>query len=581
MAMDGLSLAAVCCELSCLVGGKIDKVNQPERDLLLLGVRAGGANHKLLLSAAADNCRVQLTKTAPPNPMDPPMFCMLLRKRIMGGRILSVEQPDLDRTLIIGIEARNELGDTVTLRLIAEVMGKHSNVILVNEQGIVQDAIRHVGISQSRVRMVLPGCTYEPAPPQVKQDPRTASREDFFAALAPEGRADKQLSAAFFGLAPTIAAELCRRSVGDVPLSALTEGQKVQLAEDFATFYADVREGRFCPHLLLDDFGAAIAVYPFKPAFSEAFLRPAENMGDALDAFYADRDLRESLRRKSASLLKILQNNVERCAKKAELYREDLAAGERMDLYRLYGELLTANLHCVKKGSREAILDNYYEDPPKKIAVPLDESRSPSENAQRYFKKYQKARAAKSMAEGRLKEAMEELTYLEGQLDNLDKCTTLAELNELREELVKEGYVRPQPVKNKPQKAPPSKPLHYVSCDGIDIYVGKNNVQNDMLTLRFASPEDMWMHTKEIPGSHVIIKHPAESIPDSTLQEAANLAAYYSRARQGSMVPVDYTPKKFVKKPSGAKPGMVIYTTNRTAYITPDEAKVKRMRIIE
>jgi predicted ribosome quality control (RQC) complex YloA/Tae2 family protein len=299
-------------------------------------------------------------------------------------------------------------------------------------------------------------------------------------------------------------------------------------------------------------------------------------MGEAMDALYADYDVREHMRRRGQAIRRILQNNIERCEKKLSLYAQAIEADENIEQYRLYGELITANLHALRQNAAEAAVMNYYLDPPGYTVIPMDKRYTPNENAQRYYKKYQKARSAKKIAITQRTQTLEELSYLEGQLDNMDKCTTDAELAELEQELKEQGYMRAEKTKGKPKKLPESKPLHYLASDGTDIFVGKNNLQNDQLTLRFAGENDRWLHTKEIPGSHVIITSDKPS--DATLVEAAMLAAWYSKARGGANVAVDYTPRKYVKKPSGAKPGMVIYTTNRTVYVTPEEGTVKKLR---
>ncbi|MEL7610031.1 MAG: NFACT RNA binding domain-containing protein [Bacillota bacterium] len=579
--MDGLSLYAVVKELSCLINGKIDKINQPERDELILSVRAGGMNRRLLLCAAADQCRVHLTDTNPPNPAEAPMFCMLLRRRLMGARVLDVRQRGLDRVAGIVVEARDELGDPAPFELIVEIMGKHSNIILVDDKGLVVDSIRRVSPFMSSVRSVLPGVKYLLPPAQDKEDPREADEVRFFEALKGEGRADKRLSEIFSGLAPAVAQEICAAALGDQPqrLEDMPEADKRRISAFLYKLYSDFERGAFEPTLIMDG-DRAVRVYPFTPFAPEENLRRMPSMNEAIDEFYAVRAMRERHKRRSASLAHILANNVERCEKKAALHRETLLSEDRMEEYRLMGELILASLHLIRKGAKEAVLEDYYSDPPQKRIVPLDERLSPADNAQKYYKKYQKLRAAREQAKTLLREAEEELLYLEGQLDNLEKCTTDAELDELRAELEQEGYLRPSAPRGKRQKTPPSKPLHYVSSDGLDIYVGKNNRQNDALTLSFASPEDLWLHAKGFAGSHVIVKKDGP-IPPSTIEEAALLAAYYSRARGGALVPVDYTPRKYVKKPSGAKPGMVIYTTNRTAYVTPDESVVGKLKNIE
>ncbi|MEN6471790.1 MAG: NFACT RNA binding domain-containing protein [Clostridiaceae bacterium] len=575
MAMDGLNLAASAAEIrAALTGGKIDKIYQPEKDELLLHVRAGGENHKLLLSASAAHGRAQLTNAKRVNPVDAPMFCMLLRRRILGGRIVAVEQPDLDRTLILRVEAENELGDKEVYALVCEIMGKHSNLMLLSGANIILDAIRHVGAGVSNVRFILPGLSYAPPPAQDKKNPLFASESDFYAALHGTGRLDKALSNAFFGLSPAMAQSLARCTVDGNELGELREAQKAELAGALGAFYERLAQGEFDPCVALDNYGEPAGVYPFVPKDME-FRREA-TLGAALDAYYERLDAAERMARRGASVRKILQNNIARMEKKLSLYNDALGSEEESEKLRLFGELITANLHAIKKGASEAALFNYYLDPPQAVMVTLDARYSPAQNAQRYFKKYQKAKAAREMAVKQRGQALEELSYLEGQLDNLDKCNTDAELFELHEELVTLGYVKREKTKQKPQKLPPSKPVCYLSSEGTEIYVGRNNAQNDYLTLRFADGEDYWLHVKDIPGSHVIVKSGGEPGRE-TLFEAALLAAYFSKARGGSNVAVDYTPRKYVKKPSGAKPGMVIYTTNKTAYVTPDEAQVKRI----
>ncbi|HWS28973.1 MAG TPA: NFACT RNA binding domain-containing protein [Clostridia bacterium] len=575
MAMDGLNLCASAAEIrAALTGGKIDKIYQPEKDELLLHVRAGGENHKLLLSASAAHGRAQLTNAKRVNPVDAPMFCMLLRRRILSGRIIAVEQPDLDRTLILRIEAENELGDMETYALVCEIMGKHSNIMLLSGANVILDAVRHVGAGVSNVRFILPGLTYAPPPAQDKRNPLFAEENDFYFVLQGEGRLDKALSNAFFGLSPAMAQSLAFCTVDHNDLSALTGAQRKELAAALKAFYAKLALGRFEPCVALNEYLEPVGVYPFVP--NGIASRREETLGAALDAYYEQLDTAERIARRSASVRKILQNNVARVEKKLSLYNDAIGSAEETEKLRLFGELITANLHAIKKGVPEAALLNYYEDPPQTVLVKLDVKYSPSDNAQRYFKKYQKAKAARKMAVKQREQALGELSYLEGQLDNLDKCSADAELNELHEELVMLGYVKREKTRQKPPKLPPSKPACYIASDGTEIYVGRNNTQNDYLTLRFASGEDFWLHVKDIPGSHVIVKSGGEP-GKKTLYEAALLAAYFSKARNGINVAVDYTPRKYVKKPSGAKPGMVIYTTNKTAYVTPDQAEVKRI----
>lgn len=577
MSMDGLSLYSAMNELNKrLAGGKIDKIQQTDKEELLLMVRSLGQTYRLLINASAADNRVQLTELKKQAPSEAPMFCMLLRKRIAGGKIVRFEQERLDRVLKISIETYNDLGDLSVFALYCELMGKHSNIILVNEKGVIVDAIKHVGLGMSSVRFVMPGLEYSAPPAQDKQDPSKASADDFSMAMCMVGMSiAKALSNAFFGLSPAVAAQLVARYTDKTECTQLSEAEREELAERLAAFYADMAHGKEKASAVLNALGETEAVYPF--AIAGGGIKLYDSIGEALDSLYINSDRREWAKRHGASARKVLQNNIERCEKKLALYADALNSEEQMEKCRLYGELLTANLHSLKSGTDTAAVDNYYADPVERIAIPLDRQLTPGENAQRYYKKYQKLKAARDMAIVQREQTLSELNYLEGQLDNLTKCTAENELSELIEELKEQGYIKRDKGGKKKMKLAASKPMHFVSSTGADIYVGKNNRQNDELTLRFASPNDIWMHAKNIPGSHVIVKGASEQ-DTATMTEAALLAAYYSRARGSENVAVDYTPRKYVKKPAGAKPGMVIYTTNKTAYVTPSEEAVAGLK---
>ena len=577
MSMDGLSLYSAMNELNKrLAGGKIDKIQQTDKEELLLMVRSLGQTYRLLINASAADNRVQLTELKKQAPSEAPMFCMLLRKRIAGGKIVRFEQERLDRVLKISIETYNDLGDLSVFALYCELMGKHSNIILANEKGVIVDAIKHVGLGMSSVRFVMPGLEYSAPPAQDKQDPSKASADDFSMAMCMVGMSiAKALSNAFFGLSPAVAAQLVARYTDKTECTQLSEAERKELAERLAAFYADMAQGKEKASAVLNALGETEAVYPF--AIAGGGIKLYDSIGEALDSLYINSDRREWAKRHGASARKVLQNNIERCEKKLALYADALNSGEQMEKCRLYGELLTANLHSLKSGTDTAAVDNYYADPVERIAIPLDRQLTPGENAQRYYKKYQKLKAARDMAIVQGEQTLSELNYLEGELDNLTKCTAENELSELIEELKEQGYIKRDKGGKKKMKLAASKPMHFVSSTGADIYVGKNNRQNDELTLRFASPNDIWMHAKNIPGSHVIVKGASEQ-DTATMTEAALLAAYYSRARGSENVAVDYTPRKYVKKPAGAKPGMVIYTTNKTAYVTPSEEAVAGLK---
>ena len=555
MSMDGLSLYSAMNELNKrLAGGKIDKIQQTDKEELLLMVRSLGQTYRLLINASAADNRVQLTELKKQAPSEAPMFCMLLRKRIAGGKIVRFEQERLDRVLKISIETYNDLGDLSVFALYCELMGKHSNIILVNEKGVIVDAIKHVGLGMSSVRFVMPGLEYSAPPAQDKQDPSKASADDFSMAMCMVGMSiAKALSNAFFGLSPAVAAQLVARYTDKTECTQLSEAEREELASRLAAFYADIAQGKEKASAVLNALGETEAVYPF--AIAGGGIKLYDSIGEALDSLYINSDRREWAKRHGASSRKVLQNNIERCEKKLALYADALNSGEQMEKCRLYGELLTANLHSLKSGTDTAAVDNYYADPVERIAIPLDRQLTPGENAQRYYKKYQKLKAARDMAIVQREQTLSELNYLEGQLDNLTKCTAENELSELIEELKEQGYIKRDKGGRKKMKLAASKPMHFVSSTGADI----------------------WMHTKNIPGSHVIVKGASEQ-DTATMTEAALLAAYYSRARGSENVAVDYTPRKYVKKPAGAKPGMVIYTTNKTAYVTPSEEAVAGLK---
>ncbi|HWQ57496.1 MAG TPA: NFACT RNA binding domain-containing protein [Clostridia bacterium] len=557
--MDGLCLHAAALEIErALSGGRIDKIQQTEKDELILSVRGGRANYRLLLNVSAADARVHLSDNKKQSPADAPMFCMLLRKRITGGRLVSFEQANMDRVLAIGIEASSELGDPARFTLYCELMGKHSNIILADGNGVVVDAIKRVGPAMSGVRPILPGLTYSLPPAQDKLDPRAAPEGAFINAASGAQNPAKALSQKFFGLSARTA-EALLASFG---------------AGGLRRFFGEISQ-KAEAYLLLDEDGAPRDVLPFRAANENC--ERTEGIGAAYDALYAERERTEWIKRHGASARKVIQNNIERCEKKLELYADALNAGESIEQNRLFGELLTANLHQLKAGPDAAAVLNYYLDPPAETLIPMDAHLTPGENAQRYYRKYQKLKAARDMALVQREQTLAELDYLEGQMENLRNCTAQNELEELLDELRAQGYIKKDRGERRKQKLPASKPMRFVSSDGIEVLVGKNNAQNDALTLKTALPNETWLHAKNMPGSHVIVRREGE-VPERTLREAAALAAYYSKARGGENVPVDYTPRKYVKKPSGAKPGMVIYTTNRTVYATPDETLIKRLR---
>ncbi len=578
MPMDGVTLGFQTRELKDqLVGGRVDKATQPERDEINLTIRCRGANRTLLISASAGCARAHLTTVKKPSPLEPPMLCMLMRKHLIGNRVADVRQIGGDRILEIDFEGSDELGDQATKTLVCEFMGKHSNVMLLGAGGKILECVRRVTEEISRVREVLPGLTYVRPPSQGKLPYDALSAESLEARLSEcAGPLHKALAGCVSGLAATTAREIALRCAGDLD-ARLEDVDLPEVSGRIAGFLARLPEIAE-PAILMAEDGAALELTAF-PFLSLAALerRKFATLSEAMDAFYEARDLEDRIRQKSASLHRVLKNNADRCEKKLALQLEALEGSQRMEEYRVMGELITASAHLIAKGAKAASLPNYYDPGMAEMTVPLDEKLSPSQNARRYFKLYQKARSAQTLAAEQIEKTREELNYLEGQLENLRKCETEAELGEIREELEKLGYVRANHNRRQMKKLPPSQPLHFLSGAGIDLLVGKNNLQNDELT-GSARPGETWLHAKDIPGSHVIVV--SENPDEGTLREAALLAAYYSKSSTSSNVPVDFTLRRYVKKPSGAKPGFVIYTHQRTLYVTPSAESVAAIRKI-
>ena len=572
MPLDGLTLSFVAAELNrLLAGGRIDKVVQPERDEIILTVRNAGQNSQLLLSASADCARAHITQIKKNNPLEPPMLCMLMRKHISGGRILSIRQAESDRILEIEIEHFDELGDRVQKRIVCEFMGRHSNLIFVGGDGRIIDSARRVTEQISSVREVLPGLRYE-RPPAHGKIPFDAVEEDvlFHALTGAGGTLAKAIAASVSGMSRQASQELAFRAVGNEDAHTSECDLRAAAASVTDQLRAMLEQAR--PAILYNAQGDPVdfAAFEYRSRPTLA-VRRFDSLSEAMDEFYRSRDAAERIRQKSAALHRVLKTNIERCEKKLALQQEALLGAERMEEYRIKGELLTGSLYLAQKGMRQVELPNYYEEGMPSIVVELDEKLSPGQNAQRYFKLYQKARSAQTLAAEQIEKTTEELNYLEGQLDNLGKCAGESELAEIREELEKFGYVRALKSRRQLKQLPPSQPIRATSPSGSVILIGKNNLQNDKLTFT-ADSMDWWLHVKDMPGSHVIIADPEAD--DETILFAARLAARYSKGAASSQVPVDYTRRKYVKKPSGAKPGFVIYTHQRTLYVTPAQEEV-------
>ena len=559
--MDGLALCAVIAECQPLVGGRIDKVQQPEKDLLLFAVRANNETRKLLVCTHAENGRMQLTGRTYDNPMHAPAFCMLLRRRLVGGRICSIRQLGADRVCELIVLARNELFDEVSLRLIVELTGKHANLLLLEPNGAIVDVLRRVSALDDTTRILLPGFPYESIPSQNKLDPLTAPGDAFRPIfLSPDPA--RSLTTAFDGISRQSALALLSAAPSPDALYRLLQ---------------NIKNGAYAPCLALNAAGEPAAALPFLPGDLFARVIPYSSMGESLDRYYADRDLLVRIRRHGASLRHTVSTALSRAQNKYAAFLETIQQSDSLDLARQNGELLLANLHRVTAGQSELIVEDYFADPPAKRAIALDPACNAQENAKRYFKQYRKGKLSKAYAESQIDALAVEVTYLEGQLENIEKCETPYELDEIKDELIRERYLRPEKTRGAKPSVKLSAPMRFHSSDGISILVGKNNRQNDALTLQTARSDNLWLHVKNMPGSHVIVDFSGDP-PEATLREAAMLAAYYSQGRTSSNVPVDYTFRKNVKKPSGARPGMVIYATNRTLYVTPESSLLSALR---
>ncbi len=579
MPMDGMTLGFVVREMNAVLpGGRIDRITQPEKDTVILLIRAGSANHRVLLCASPNNARCHFTNQSFPNPLEPPMFCMLLRKQLMSGRVLNVSQIHGDRIVHIDMDTVNELGDHVRRRLVLEIMGRHSNLILLDENGRILDAARHVSGDMSRVRQIQPGLPYLPPPAQDKLAPEVVTVEKLLEKLQAQGDVplSKAIAACVSGMSGDAARELAYRVLPPGTDRSDDLADTANRLTELLHRLPDMAD----PRVMLDEQGEPKDICAFAYLSHDLSLqRKVPTVSQALETYFGTRDRQDRISQKSASMVKLLKGQIERCEKKLAQQEDELADSARMEEYRVMGELINANLYQLRKGQTEAVLPNFYDENNADMTIPLDIQLTPVQNAQRYFKKYQKARTTRQMAAEQKKKTLQELEYLEGMLLDVGKCVAESELEEIRQELMRTGYIR-KGVSRRQQKAlPKSKPYHYRSSDGIDIYVGKNAAQNDRLTGE-ARANETWLHAKDMPGSHVIIRTEGE-VPRQTLLEAAILAAWYSKGQHSSNVPIDYTFRRYVKKPSGAAPGMVIYTNQHTLFMTVSESDVRKIQLIE
>ena len=573
MAFDGVTIAAIVKELNdtCL-GGRLYKIAQPENDELLLTIKTGGGQRRLLLSADASLPLVYLTEQNKPSPMTAPGFCMLLRKHLQNGRITAITQPGLERIIHIDVEHLDEMGDLCHKTLIVEIMGKHSNIIFCNENGMILDSIKHVSGLVSSVREVLPGKPYFVAQTQDKLDPLTCGREQFLAAITSRpSPLHKAIYLSYTGISPILAQEVCYRSGldGDSPTAAFSQEELEKAFQTFREMMDHVQRGDFSPAIAYT--GRQPAEYAALPLTlygqGEDTLQPCASISALLEHYYAEKNTLTRIRQKSVDLRRIVQTALERNVKKYDLQLQQIKDTEKRDKYRIYGELINTYGYNVPEGSKSMEALNYYTN--EMITIPLDPDKSPAENAKRYFDKYGKLKRTYEALSTLTEEVKAEIEHLESISTSLDIALQEEDLVQIREELAASGYIHKRSGSKKEKVT--SKPFHYISSDGFHMYVGKNNYQNDELTFKLATGNDWWFHAKGMPGSHVVVKcEGADTLPDRTFEEAAKLAAYYSKGRGQEKVEIDYIQKKHVKKPNGAKPGFVVYYTNYSMMIDDD-----------
>ncbi len=570
MALDGTVVAALARELdTTLSGARISKIAQPEADELLLTVKGGAGQLRLVLSANASLPVAYLIKENKPSPSAAPNFCMLLRKHLAGGRIRSVTQPGLERVLVLEIEHLDELGDPCVKRLILEIMGKHSNLIFTDDQDRILDAIKHIPASVSSVREVLPGRPYFIPAQEGKTDPLKETADGFLSQVKTRPTTvAKAIYGSYIGVSPLLANELCYRADidGDAACASVSEEEWVRLTDAFCSLTAEIRDGDFAPHIYRAD-GEPVE-FSAVPLLSYADCE-AEEMGSVsavLETFYAEKSAYTRIRQKSYDLRHIVTTHLERSRKKYALQEKQLQDTEKRDRYRRYGELIHTYGYDIPEGAKSFEAPDY--ETGETVRVPLNPTLPPMENAKKYFDRYGKLKRTYEALSTLIEETKAEIDYLDSVATALDLSRTETDLMQIREELVANGYIRQRGAAKKKQPTK-SSPYHYRSSDGFDIYVGKNNVQNDELTFRLGEGNDWWFHAKQIPGSHVLVKTKDGKLPDRTFEEAASLAAYYSKGRGSDKVEIDYVQKKHVKKPGGAKPGFVVYYTNFSMVAAP------------
>lgn len=584
MAFDAGMLACILREVDeKLNGGKIEKIYMPQRDMVILQMKNGRDVYRLLINAGASSPRMCITAEKAENPAVPPMFCMALRKHLGGAKLIRVEQIGFERAARLTFEAYDEMGFKTEKHLIAEIMGKYSNLILSGGDDKMIGILKPVDFTTSQKRQLLPGMRYEEPPKQDKLDPMTVTERDFNRIMGeadPTAVAEKKLTATFAGMASLHAREIAFRAGGHT--AATLEECSRSLWQEFSA-YRDAVQGRGAvPTLILSPQGAPkeYSYMDIRQYGDGAKTAPMESFSALIDAYFAQRSRQDVLQQRASDILRLLHNAESRIEKKLAVQTAELTECDSGDTYKLYGDLITANIYRLKKGMKQADLENYYDEDAACVSIPLEVNLTPAQNAQKYYKKYNKTKSARVHLTEQIEQAKAELEYIRTVQDSLSRAETEKDLGEIRGELYQSGYA--SKMKNYTWKKPAAPTLlRFVTEDGRQVLCGKNNTANDYLTTKVAERSDWWFHVKNQPGSHVVMSCDGEQDEptDRDFTQAAMIAAYYSKASDGVMVPVDYTRVRYVKKPSGSKPGFVTYSTNWTAYVTPEKDTVERMKV--
>lgn len=583
MALDGIYLSLLRKEFDPLIDGRVDKIHQPSREELIMTIRTKEGAQKLMFSTGAGSARVHITTADIENPKTPPMFCMLMRKHLAGGRLTAIRQDGFERILFFDFEATNEMGDRVKLTLAAEIMGRRSNLILYHEDGRIIDSIKRVGQEMSSVRMVLPGAQYTLPPREQRLNLMECTKEEFLAKIAenPTAELSKAIMKTLEGISPVFAREAVFFAArgAEITVEQLSGDTADRLWFYFSKVRDSINDGTNVYTVLktkegnLKDFCFCDIAQYGALMVTKSFESPSV----LLDYFYAERDSLSRIKQKANDLFKLLINTSERTQRRMQNQREELKECKDREKYRIYGDLITSNLYALEKGMAYAEVQDFYDENCPTVKIPLDKRLTPTQNAQKYYKEYRKLDTAEKKLTVLIAEGEQEVKYLDSVFDSLTRAQTEGDIAELREELFQEGYVKRSKFKGKPPKALP--PIRYRSSDGYEIRVGRNNKQNDRLTCKETEKTDLWLHVKDITGSHVIVTCDGEMPPDRTIEEAAIIAACNSKGRNSSRVDVDYTFIRNVKKPNGSKPGMVILTNNYTITVKPDTELEEKLRV--